>query len=101
MNDVSLNIPGQSHGTLYLAAEFGWGDKPYYWLCEQLSPMVTGSESYKYASAYGYATEFGLGSWFVDVSFIVEREGRFELSDSYPNAVYDSGFSCTDTEYIY
>jgi hypothetical protein len=101
--DVSIEIPGVSHGSLHLVAEFGWGDQPYNFMCEQLSSIFYSNDVYRYASAYGYATTFGLFSGvFSEVEFfIVNRDGSYEISDSYPNAVYDSGFACTEKEFIY
>lgn len=103
VEDVSIEIPGVSHGSLYLVAEFGWGDKPYNFLCEQISQNEYGSDVFRFASAYGYATSIALLSRaFLNVEyFIVKRDGSYEISDTYPNVVYDSGFSCYEEEFIY
>lgn len=96
INDVSLFIQNESYGKLHLVAEFGWGDSPYDFVCEEISKLKFGNNKYKYASAYGYATTFGwFSGMFSEVSFlIINNDKTFEVSNSYPNAVYDSGFSC-------
>ena len=96
VEDVSIEIPNVSHGSLYLVAEFGWGDSPYDHMCEQISKIKYGVDTYKYASAYGYATTFSVFSGVLSKIefFVVNSDGSFDLSDTYPNAVYDSGFSC-------
>ena len=96
VEDVSIKIPDQSHGSLYLVAEFGWGDSPYDKICKQISKIRYGEDTYKYASAYGYATTFSVFSGIISKVefFVVNLDGSFSLSDTYPNSVYDSGFSC-------
>lgn len=103
LNDLSIELPGVSHGSLHLVAEFGWGDQPYHFMCEQISEQLYGENTYKFASAYGYLESFSLfgGIFSKQQYFIVKRDGSYEISDSYPNSSYDSGFSCSETEFIY
>lgn len=103
VNDVSIDVPNVSHGSLYLVAEFGQGDYPYDFLCEKLSNIVFQTDKYKFASAYGYATTFGTFSGFLSKVqfFIINEDQTFTISDTYPNAVYDSGFSCYDERLVY
>ncbi len=103
VEDVEISIPGVSHGSLHLVAEFGWGDAPYDFLCKAISQATFESEEYQHASAYGYLQAIGgLSSLFSSPQFfIVKRDKTFEVSESYQNSSYDSGFSCYnyDVEY--
>jgi hypothetical protein len=103
VDDVSLNLPDTKHGSLHLVSEFGWGDSPYNHLCEQISSIKFGKSTFRYATAYGYATTFSIfsGVFTSREFFIVNRDKSFEISDTYPNAVYDSGFACYDREFEY
>jgi hypothetical protein len=103
VEDVSIEIPSVSHGTLLLVAEFGWGDKPYNYLCEIISQSLLGTQTYKYASAYGYVAEPSLlGGFFASRSYlIINRDQSFTISESYPNSTYDSGFACYAQEMVY
>ncbi len=103
VEDVSLEIPSVSHGTLLLVAEFGWGDGPYNYLCETISQSLLGSKTYKYASAYGYVAEPSLlGGFLTSRSYlIINRDQSFTVADSYPNSTYDSGFACYAQEMVY
>ncbi len=96
VENVEISIPSLSHGSLHLVAEFGWGDGPYNFLCKTISLATFETEEYQYASAYGYLQSIGgLSSLFSTPEFfIVKRDMTFEVSESYPNSSYDSGFSC-------
>jgi|GEM_PF-5713486 len=103
VDSVHIKAPGSVSSNLYLVSEFGWGDEPYDFLCETISKAKYGTDDYKYASAYGFAETFGLfsGVLFAPEFFIVNRDKTFSISESYPNASYDSGFGCFNypTEY--
>jgi hypothetical protein len=98
-----IRIPGASHGKLRLVSEFGWDDKPYNFICEKFSRALYGDDRFKFSTAYGYATATGgLGNLFTrEEFFIFNRDQTFEVSDSYPNAVYDSELSCYEREFLY
>jgi hypothetical protein len=103
VKDLSIDVPTASHGSLHLVSEFGWGDQPYHFLCEQISETKYGTDEYKYASGYGYASTFNLlGGLFTNRQyFVVNTDQTFTISDSYTGAGYDSGFSCFDELYEY
>ncbi|MCJ8276138.1 MAG: hypothetical protein HRT44_04605 [Bdellovibrionales bacterium] len=102
VDDVRLSVPGESHGKLHLVAEFGWGDEPYNYLCEYLSQEIYDTDEYKYASAYGYLTSFGVLSIFTNNDFLIIKRGQeFTISEDYPNSSYDSGFACYNTDIEY
>jgi len=103
VQDVEVEVPGGLADSLHLVSEFGWGDEPYNFLCEQIGKQAYSADEFKYASAYGYAKEFGLFSGVLSTVkfFIVNRDKTFSISESYPNQAYDSGFSCSNTPVEY